>query len=629
MANLDSSYEPEDRCRAIIDYGSGTLIALAGPGTGKTSSLRRRVRELVLNRGVEAASIAYITFIRQISKKFEKDLKKELNDEEFIPKMLISTLHGVALGLIRNMGKEIGKTGHQEPLAIDSDKDLLVRKVQEDMRWLLAKRGMRIHLRHLRADLRKAKEQWQKGNQEPELSKRAQIALDAFSRLAHIYKVLDWDQTIIYANEICERIPQLPPWIGRVKHFLIDEYQDFNPSEQDFLDYIMREAESIIITGDDDQSLYSGRGASPDRIVALAEDGELDHVSLRYSWRCAAGIIEPANRFLRWMRDNPRELQTLREGGEVVVRSFKSAKEETEYLAARIAELLESIPESAHQEDGVACLFSTKPALSRYKTVLEERGIRCKVPKIVEATDQLEWARILLRLAHLGSQPLLERALLAMFPPMKPRHQRAVVKMLLERRCTVGEAVIQCLKNGKWSDGAVEAGANYQQLMASLTSGDPDRISGCLTRIPGGPVECSPVRIERFLQEAKTNLEDAVDSLLQQVFGPDEGTDKPSVSKDVELYTMQGAKGLTRRCIILPGCEKLWEALGELREVEIAIPGNYSNEGFRGVEDATVAIPVTERAPPRVRMEGTPAHVHEGEQSATRLPSPVQCGFPR
>lgn len=558
MTNLDPSYPPEDRCQAIIEYGSGTLIALAGPGTGKTRSLRKRVRELALNRGIDPARIAYITFIREITKKFDDDLREEFKDEEFMPKILISTLHGVALGLIRSMGKMIGKLGHQEPLRIDLREDLLARKLQEDIGLLLDKWGIAMGVKGLRSDLAKAKEQWQKGIREPELSKRARATLDAFSQLAHIYKVLDWDQTIIYANEICERNPHLPPWIGRVKHFLIDEYQDFNPSEQDFLDYIMREAESIIITGDDDQSLYHGRGASPDGIVALAEDSELDHVNLGYSWRCPSGIVEPANRFLRWMRDDSREIKTLIEGGEVEAFSFKSANAEAEYLGAHIIELLESIPENADREEGIACLFPTKPVLSRYKAVLEEQGIRCRTPKMVEVTEQQEWASILLRLAYLRSQPLLGRALLQMFPSIESRHHRAVVEMLLEQECTVGEAVAECVNRRHWSEDAISAGETYQLFIESLTSGDPGEISRCMHRIPGGPVECCPGRIEKFLEEAKSNLEDAVDSLLQELFGPDDRTDQPSVFKAVELYTMQGAKGLTRRYVILPGCEELW-----------------------------------------------------------------------
>lgn len=558
MTNLDPSYPPEDRCQAIIDYRSGTLIALAGPGTGKTRSLRKRVRELVFNRSIDPASIAYITFIREITKKFDDDLREEFKDKEFTPGIFVSTLHGVALGVIRNRGKLIGKTGHQEPLTADAREDLLARKLQEDIQWLLGKWDMKIGLKDLRSDVAKAKAQWQEGIQEPELSKRAQVTLDAFSQLAHIYKVLDWDQTIIYANEICERIPQLPPWIGRVKHFLIDEYQDFNPSEQGFLDYIMRGAESIIITGDDDQSLYHGRGASPDRIVTLAEDSALDHVNLVYSWRCATGIVEAANRFLRWMRDDPRELKTLIEGGGVEAFSFKSANAEAEHVVPYIAKLLDSIPESAPAEDGIACLFSTKKVLSRYKAVFDEQGIRCRVPKIVEVTDQQEWARILLRLAYLRSQPLLERALLQMFPPVEPRYQRAVVETLIEHECTVGEAVAECLKGEHWSEDAISAGEGYQLLMESLTSGDPGEISKCMHSIRDSQVECSPVRIEQFLEEAKANLEDAVDSLLQEVFAPDEGTEQPGVSEAVELYTMQGAKGLTRRYVILPGCEEIW-----------------------------------------------------------------------
>jgi len=411
-------------------------------------------------------------------------------------------------------------------------------------------------MRELRSNLREAKEQWEKRSHEPELSKTAEITLDAFSQLARIYGILDWDQTIVLATQICETVP-LAPYLARIKHFLVDEYQDFNPSEQAFLDYMMTGAESIVITGDDDQSLYSGRGASPEAIVALAADGGLDHVNLVYSRRCPTGIIEPANRLLGWMRDDPPELKSLTEGGEIVIQPFKSAKREAEYLAAYIRALLESIPKNAPQEEGIACLFPTNEALWAYQTVLEGRGIRCKTPKIVKLTGQQEWARILFRLAHLRNQPLLERGLLQMFPPVKPRHQRAVIKTVLEENSTVGEAVAACLKRGEWSETAASAGETYQRSMQSLTSGDPDKISACMHEMFGDPVEWLPERIEQFLEQAKASLEDAVDGLLQEIFAPDEATDQVGVSEAVELYTMQGAKGLTRRYVILPGCEEL------------------------------------------------------------------------
>lgn len=558
MANLDDRHRPEHRPQAIVEYDSGTLVALAGPGTGKTRALRKRARELVLNRKIDPTTIAYVTFIRQIAAEFQQSLTKAFKDDASMPDMVVSTLHGLALRLIRNKGITIGKIGHQQPLAIDSNEDLLALKLREDVRALLSRRGLTIGKQMLRSDLREAKREWQRGDHEPAVSKRAEIVLDAFYQLADIYKVLDWDQLPIWARQICDLLDTLPPWLGRIEHFLVDEYQDFNPSEQNLLEYMMSGADSVVITGDDDQSLYSWRGADPARIVALDADAKLDHVNLVYSWRCPAGILGPASRFLQWMRDDPRELLAHGGGGETRAVSFKSAKAEADYLAPHIAQLLDSIPEGADAEAGVACLLATNLALARYKDVLGQRGIACSIPKMVEITDEQRWARILLRLAHLRSQPLLERVLLQLFPPIQPCHQDALVEMLLELECTVREAVSECCKSGKWSEAASAAGADCQSLMQSLTSGEPDEISRCLHSVLGDSAPCTPEMVEQFLEEAKASLEDAVDTLLQRVFDGDVEAEPPGVSDTLELYTMHGAKGLTRAHVILPGCERLW-----------------------------------------------------------------------
>jgi len=158
-----------------------------------------------------------------------------------------------------------------------------------------------------------------------------------------------------------------------------------------------------------------------------------------------------------------------------------------------------------------------------------------------------------------------------MFPAIKPRHHQAVVEMLLRRETTVGEAVAECMERGEWSGDAMSAGANYLLFVQSLTWGDPAEISKCLNKIPGGRLECPPVRMEQFLEEGEANLEDAVDSVLQRVVAPHDRIDQVGVSKVVELYTMQGAKGLTRRYVVLPGCEELWlprKAKGIDREEE-------------------------------------------------------------
>ena len=558
MTILDEKYTPEKRCDAIVEHQSGTLTALAGPGTGKTRALRKRVRELTVNRGIDAGAVAYVTFIREITRKFEEDLEDEFGGKVGVPGIRVSTLHGLAFGLLTNMGKAIGIVGHQEPLRVDYGEDIVARPLQNDIVALLKDRGVSIGVTGVRAALASAKEAWQEGIDEPDLSGDERTALDVYIRLANAYQALDWDQVVMYANRICQALGVLPDWVLAMKHFLIDEYQDFNPSEQQFLDNITRHADSVVITGDDDQSLYGGRGANPGAIVALHSDPDLDHVNLVYSWRCPSGILDYANRYLRWMRDEPRELKARKEGGRIEAYTLKSAKAEAEYLANRLGALLASQGDEARAEDRVACLFPTREVLGQYERVLENHEIPCVVPKAGEATDDERWLRVLMRLAHLRQQPLLERVVLRKFPEIQANHTLDCLKMLAGGGGSVRDVVCACADGGAWSSSAVSAANAYCMFVDALTSHDPEQVASCLESTLGDSAGITAERVNRFLKEAENDLEDAVGAVLSDLADPTTGCEVPDSGPPVELYTMVGAKGLTRRYVFLPGCEEMF-----------------------------------------------------------------------
>jgi len=188
MANLDCRYAASERTRAIEEYSSGTLVALAGPGTGKTFSLRKRIRELVDQRDVAPNSIAYITFNREMTSKFQKELVGEFGTRLLVPRARIYTLHALALRLIRSKGpKVLGLTGQLEPLNIDA-KDPLARVFQEDLRDYLDGHHYKTKLTLLRRHLTSAKKQWQNGVQRPVLAEDAQPIIEAYYCLSAAFE---------------------------------------------------------------------------------------------------------------------------------------------------------------------------------------------------------------------------------------------------------------------------------------------------------------------------------------------------------------------------------------------------------------------------------------------------------
>lgn len=558
MSDLDPLFEAPNRFRAIERHVEGTIVSLAGPGTGKTYALRKRMRWLVSDRGLDPATLAYVTFIRAISRAFEDELAEEFQGSGSTPQVSVSTLHGLALRLIAETGVVIGIVGHQEIANTHDSRDLVADLVVRDLRVLITNEGTRRGVGEIRADLGIAKKQWQQGILDPIVSGGARTTLDLFRHYSRRFSLLDWDQIVPLANAILQALEDPPPWIARLDHLLIDEYQDFNPAEQVFLSHISSRASSMVVVGDDDQSIYRGRGASRDGIVSLWNSPDVDTVSLVVTRRCRSAIAQAAERFLTYMRDDPRDLIPYRPGGSVLAYSFKSAKAEVDFLAPYISSILAATTQPIPKREGVACLFPSWRVLEQYHRELLGRGIYCEVAR-GQPRDEEQLARVLARLAALRDHPLLERFLLARVPEIKPRHHRQLVQTVLNGTDSVRVALrVLCTEPG-WPRNAREATLGFDRYLDRLTSREPEGVAQCLVAWLPSVEHCDVAWIAEFLETAAPGkLEDAVDQLIGLLFEGTADADDASAVLSLELMTMHGAKGLTRKHIIIPACEASW-----------------------------------------------------------------------
>lgn len=148
--------------------------------------------------------------------------------------------------------------------------------------------------------------------------------------------------------------------------------------------------------------------------------------------------------------------------------------------------------------------------------------------------------------------------MLTRFPDIRPHHEKAVVDTILGEGCSVRDAVARCAKRDAWPEATASAAIEYELFMQALVSMDPGEVSHCVSSALGDSLDCGPERVEQFLGEAAADLEDAVNSILQDIFEHEAPAQASGPSDAVELYTIHGSKGLTRRYVVLPGCEALW-----------------------------------------------------------------------
>jgi len=360
MANLDEMYAVDDRIAAFENHKSGILASLAGPGTGKTRSLLRRIKAIT-EQGGTVDSICYLTFIKVIGNAFISDYIREFGLESYESnKPRISTLHSFACKLIRDQRFQIGYDGELYFASITDSKDGSSDIFLQDLLPLVATSAIRT-VPQIRKILDQIKAAWRDCLIPTSLGDPTPTVLATCLDLLHAYRLLDWDQTIPMAHNLYNRLHERPNWISQIEHFLVDEYQDFNRAEQGFITTLSANVKTVVIVGDDDQSLWSSRGGSPDGLRKLFVSEECDQISLRKCYRCKSRIVEAANAFLIAMRPDPRSMTPVKNGGEILCYRFKSTKAEIDYLKTFLSRCVNELPENPKQEDGIVCLFPPTP----------------------------------------------------------------------------------------------------------------------------------------------------------------------------------------------------------------------------------------------------------------------------
>lgn len=420
MVNLDDQYPIDDRVQAFQNHQTGLLISLAGPGTGKTYSFLKRIDALVTRGNIQPEEICYLTFIKEIAKAFKSDYQEEFpSDLDDANRPRVSTLHSFACRLLRNRGYSIGYDGPLYFMSI-ADDDLEASQIFiDDLVPLVKVFGLNSRAQ-LYSFLQPIKQAWRSNIDPQTLPQPTPMVLDVALRLSRAYRLVDWDQAITLAHELYLDPANRDRWLTRLRHYLVDEYQDFNEAEQAFIATLASNATSMVIVGDDNQSIYSGRGGSPNGMRNLFHSPAYDQVSLLRCYRCKENILNAANRYLLWMSPAAQSMLPRHNGGSAHCYRFKSSRAEIEflieYLAARVAE----IPENPSPKDGIVCLFPThrvldfyfdkiKPHIQSYKGKSEVHPKRLQLTRLLELVCQ-------------PNQRFLERIILESFTAVKPRH---------------------------------------------------------------------------------------------------------------------------------------------------------------------------------------------------------------
>ncbi|GAA05387.1 MULTISPECIES: DNA helicase Rep [Photobacterium] len=278
-----------------VKYVSGPCLVLAGAGSGKTRVITNKIAYLVQKCDYKARNIAALTFTNKAAREMKERVGQTLGRQE-AKGLMVSTFHTLGLNIIRREYKHLGLKASFS-LFDDQDQMALLKELTED-----ELEGDKDLLKLLLSSI----SNWKNDMLSPAdaaaraRSERDQLfahCYEMYQRQMKAYNALDFDDLILMPVLLLRDNEEVRKhWQNRIRYLLVDEYQDTNTSQYLFVKLLVGERSRFTVVGDDDQSIYSWRGAQPENLALLNKDfPSLKVIKLEQNYRSTSRILRTAN----------------------------------------------------------------------------------------------------------------------------------------------------------------------------------------------------------------------------------------------------------------------------------------------------------------------------------------------
>ena len=272
------------------------LLVLAGAGSGKTRVITYKIAHLIKQCGVEPKQITAVTFTNKAAREMRERVSK-LGKREDIKGLTISTFHTLGMNLLR---REATHLDFKPNFSIfdSQDSQHLIDELVRKRPTAFGNDALRWQISNWKNDLVTPEQAVQQGDSEFELA--AAILYNEYQHHLHAYNAFDFDDLIMqpavlltHNQEVRER------WQNRIRHMLLDEYQDTNLAQYELVRLLVGKTTAFTAVGDDDQSIYTWRGANPENLLRLKDDfPRLEIIKLEQNYRSSACILKCANHLI-------------------------------------------------------------------------------------------------------------------------------------------------------------------------------------------------------------------------------------------------------------------------------------------------------------------------------------------
>ncbi len=376
---LDKLNPPQ---RAGVESVDGPVLILAGAGSGKTRVITHRIAYLIQERGVAPDAILAVTFTNKAAAEMGERVEK-LIGHSTLAKPLIATFHSFCVRMLRRdiEALRIGNEGLTKTFAIydESDQQALVKQIMRRMGLDDKQMTPRVVLGRI---------SWAKNHMIDPQEYYLQSADPMSEKVAHIFEAyrkelrknnaLDFDDLLLEAVRLLKSSSQVrEKYNRRYRYLLIDEYQDTNRPQYELMKLLAGEEKNVCVVGDEDQSIYSWRGADIRNILEFEKDfPNAKVIRLEQNYRSTQVILEAAGAVVaRNSQRKGKHLWTEREGGALIgYYEAPDGENEALFIADYIQKYLRKAG-SEHEDVRVAVLYRTNSQSRLIEEALRRYGI--------------------------------------------------------------------------------------------------------------------------------------------------------------------------------------------------------------------------------------------------------------
>ncbi|WP_462137099.1 ATP-dependent helicase [Candidatus Mycalebacterium sp.] len=364
-----------------VCHTGGHILVFAGAGSGKTRVLTSRIAFLINEKGVSPSEILAVTFTNKAAREMKNRVENFVPDK--ISGIWLGTFHSICSRILRNDIEKLG-LGYTSGFVIydTNDQMSVLKKILTEMgidEKILPPRVVRSRIERFKRDnsfppLRNSFSPGEKDVLEKmEVMKKYAAALESAN-------ALDFNDLLSFVAQLFEKnCDVLEKYRDRFKHILVDEYQDTNRVQYQFIKMLGQDNAEICAVGDDSQSIYGWRGAEIKNILGFADDfpgSKIVHLEKNY--RSTANILDASNAVIgNNVFGVKKNMRTDRDSGEPIgIYEARNEFDEADFVVLKIKSLVETgdfspgdfailyrtnsksrlIEERFFKEDGISCV---------------------------------------------------------------------------------------------------------------------------------------------------------------------------------------------------------------------------------------------------------------------------------